>query len=144
MTRPHAERGTVLVQAVGGVLLVLATVLVLTDVAGLHLRRTALARIADDAALAGTHAVDLDALYEQGVGQWLPLDPLAASTMARASVVGTRDPLLDEVRVDDVSCDGRTVRVELSAAVPAPIGAVIGDRTWRIRAVAEAAAPTRW
>ena len=139
------DRGSVLIQALGGLLLVVLAALVATDVARLHLRHSALELIAQDAALAGAAAVDLDALYGgTGIPETLPLDPALADRMARASVLATNEPWVRDVVVEWVRSDGVVVSVGVSGSVPNPLAGIVGERAVRIRAEASAVAPTRW
>lgn len=137
------EDGTVLTLALGGVLLVLVVVLTLADASSLFMRRMALGTVADNAAIAAANAVDVEALYERGIGSTLALDPLTAAQLARASIAQASDPQLADVRLDDVRVDGDGVTVVVSAAVPTPLGPITGDRDVRIRASASAILPTR-
>jgi len=64
--RADDDRGTVMVLALGGMLLALTVALVLADASSLFMRRTALMAVADEAAIAAASAIDVAALYEQG------------------------------------------------------------------------------
>ena len=147
MTGTHAPRGrrgdggTVLVLAIGGVLLVVTVVLALADASLLHVRRAALAAVADDAAIAASQGIDVAALYRDGVGATLPIDPVLADEYARRSVAGVDDPRLADLRVDAVAVAGDAVRVVVSAALPSAMAALFPGA--RIRASAEAASLTR-
>lgn len=141
--RLRGDRGTVLVFALGGMLLALAVALVLADTSSLFMRRTALMMVADEAAIAAASAVDVAAIYEQGVGDGLAIDPQLAVQRARASVASAQDDRLIDVRLDAVDVWDGVVEVRVSAAVPAPLGGVTGDRSMRIRARATASVPVR-
>ena len=138
------EGGTVLTYAIGGVILVLSVVLVLADTSSLFMRRAALMTVADDAAIAAANAIDIDAIYAQGVGDALVLDPVLARAYAQAQIDGTHDARLRDVRLDDVTVSSNAVEVTVSAAVPSAIGAITGNRTVRIRARTSASTPTRF
>ncbi len=140
MTR---DEGSVLIYALGGVLLVLAVVLVLADTSSLFMRRAALLTVADGAAVAAANAVDLPAIYETGVTDVLALDPDQARSLAQASVDAVDDARLADVRLDSVEVTQDGVTVLVSAAVPAPLSGITGSRAVRIRARASAALPTR-
>lgn len=142
--RIAADDGTVLGYAIAGVLLVVAVTLVLTDTSSLYMRRTALMMVADDAAIAAANAIDVDALYTQGIGASLTLDPLEGRALAQASVDSVQDARLRDVRLDAVSVTGSEVEVVVSAAVPSPVSGITGARTLRIRARASASTPTRF
>ena len=140
----RGERGTVMVFALGGLLLALLVALVLADTSSLFMRRSALLMVADDAAIAAAGAVDLAAIYEQGVGDGLTVDPQLAWARADASVAAASDDRLVDIRLDGVLVANGEVEVRVSAAVPAPLGGITGDRMTRIRARATASTPTRW
>lgn len=138
------DEGTVLVYALGGVLLVLSVVLVLADTSSLFMRRAALMTVADDAAIAAANAIDVSAIYANGVGESLGLDPVLARAYAQAAVDGTQDARLNDVRLDAVTVYAGAVEVRVSAAVPSPIGGITGNRSLRIRASATASTPARF
>lgn len=142
--RLRRDEGTVLVYALGGVLLVLSVVLVLADTSSLFMRRAALMTVADDAAIAAANAIDVNAIYANGVGDSLGLDPALARAYAQAAVDGTQDARLSDVRLDAITVYAGAVEVRLSAAVPSPIGDIVGNRRLRIRASATAMTPTRF
>lgn len=142
--RLGADDGTVLGYAIAGLLLVVAVALVLADTSSLFMRRTALMMVADDAAIAAANAIDIEAIYTQGVGATMALDPVAARALAQASVASSQDARLPDVRLDALTVTGSSVEVVVSAAVPAPIGGTTGDRALRIRARASASTPTRF
>ncbi len=120
------EDGTVLILAIGSTLLVLATVLALADASSLRMRRTLLAMVADDAAMAAARAGG---------------DPERAEAQARLAVAADADTRLTDVRVDAVAVGPDGVHVVLSAALPPPIGAVLVPAGVRLRAAADARPP---
>lgn len=138
------DDGTVLVQAIGGVLLAAVVSVAMLDLGSLHLTRTALSVVATDAALAASTAIDVDALYEQGIGSTLPLDPLLASERAITSVRYASDPRLQDLRVDDVDVIGDAVRVDVSALVETPLHGFGAPQFVRLHATATATVPTRF
>lgn len=140
----RSDQGTVMVYALGGVLLVLAVILVLADTSSLFMRQAALMMVADDAAIAAANATDIEALYSQGVGDALVLDPVLARELAAKSVADAQDARLEDVRLDAVTVSGDAVEVLVSAAVPSAIGGIVGNRKVRIRARASASTPTRF
>ena len=137
------DDGSVLVYAIGGVLLVLAVTLVLADTSSLFMRRAALMAIADNAALAAASAIDVDAIYADGVGASLSLDPALATGLARNAVDASSDARLTDIRLDDIEVQGDVATVIVSARIPAPLSGITGSRTVRIRAAASASNPTR-
>lgn len=138
------DDGTVLVQAIGGVLLVLVVTMTCFDVGAIFNARTALHTAASDVALRAATAIDVDALYASPIGATLDLNPELATRKAMTAAMDVSDPRLTDVRLDDVDIAGDEVRVVLSAAVPHPLGPIVGDRTLRIRAAAAAGTPTRF
>lgn len=142
--RLNSDHGTVLAFATAGVLLVVALVLVLADTSSLFMRRAALMMVADDAAIAAANAIDIDAIYTQGVGDVLALDPVRARALAQQSVEAAQDSRLSVVRLDAVEVSGDVVEVVVSAAVPSALGGITGERHVRIRVRAGASTPTRF
>lgn len=137
------DDGTVLVQALGGMLLAVLVAMAMLDLGSLHLSRTALSTVAVDAALAASTAIDVDAIYEQGVTDVLPLDPVVAGERAIASVMFVSDPRLRDVRVDDVEVVRDVVLVTVSALVEAPLRGFGNGSAVRMHASATASVPTR-
>ena len=138
------DDGTVLVQAIGGLLLAALVSVAMLDLGSLHLTRTALSTIATDAALAASTAIDVDAIYEQGVGATLPLDSELATNRALASVMFVSDPRLHDLRIDDVNVINDAVRVQVSALVESPLHGFGADAAVRLHAAATATVPTRF
>ena len=138
------DDGTVLVQAIGGLLLAALVSVAMLDLGSLHLTRTALSTIATDAALAASTAIDVDALYEQGIGASLPLDPVLAMDRAQASVMFISDPRLHDLRIDDVDVIDDAVHVQVSALVETPLRGFGTDEYVRLHAAATATVPTRF
>lgn len=140
----NRDDGTVLVQAIGGLLLAALVSVAMLDLGSLHLTRTSLSTVAADAALAASTAIDVDALYEQGIGMTLPLDPILATDRALASVMFVSDPRLQDLRVDDVDVVDDAVRVQVSALVETPLRGFGADQYVRLHAAATASVPTRF
>lgn len=140
----NRDDGTVLVQAIAGLLCAALCSVAMLDLGSLHLTRTALSTIATDAALAASTAIDVEAIYEQGVGDTLPIDPGLASQRALMSVMFVEHSRLQDVRVDDVTVVDDAVRVQVSARVASPLRGFGADHDIRMRAAATATVPTRF
>lgn len=138
------DEGTVLVMAIGGVLLAVIVTVTLFDLGGVYFRWTALMNAANDVALQASTAIDVDALYRGSIGSQLVLDPLVARQRAALAVSGNRDPHLPDLRLDEVVVDGSSVRVVVSVSIPPPLGRISGNRSMRMRASAAAMTPTRF
>ena len=138
------DDGTVLIQAIGGVLLALVVTVTMFDLGSLFMSRTALMSVANDVALQASTAVDIDALYAAPIGTELALDANLASQRAVVATANVSDTRLHDIRLDDVAVSGDAVRVVVSAAVPNPLGPITGNRTMRLRAAAAASTPTRF
>ena len=74
-TGGDAERGSVLVLALGLVVICLIAVAVVVDASTVFLARRSLQSAADSAALAGAQAIDLDDYYARGAAVGIVLDP---------------------------------------------------------------------
>lgn len=138
------DEGSVLIQAIGGVLLTIVVTVTLFDVGNIAMQRTALSTVATDVALQAATAIDVDALYRDGVGASLMLDPLLAQSRARLALRQFDTSQFAGLRLDDIVVDGGDVRVVVSAEVPAPLGPITGRRTMRMRAAAAVGTPTRF
>ena len=119
-SRSADERGQVTVLVVGFFFVVATLVAVVVDASAAYLQRQRLANLADGAALAAADAVDLDALYADGVGQSVILSDAAARqqvtdylAVAGADVVGLRWT---------VAATGDEVQVQVSGMLELPLG----------------------
>jgi Flp pilus assembly protein TadG len=131
--RVSDEHGAVLV---AGLLLSLALLIVIgaaVDVGRAFIERRALVSLADQAALSGSQALDLDALH---AGQ-LVLDP--SDAQATAVAVLTSEPELQA----QASANPASVRVEVAREIPTVLLRLVGlpTLTVRARATAEPRAP---
>ena len=112
------DRGSALILGVGMVAVCLLAVVVLVDASAAFLQRRELVSLADAAALAGAQGIDLAAYYADGAGPATRLDPSTVTRRVHDFLAGS-DPL-DGMRIDDLECDGRVVRVVLSAPLTLP------------------------
>jgi Flp pilus assembly protein TadG len=131
--RVREERGAVLV---AGLLLCLSLLIVLgaaVDMGRAFIERRELVSLADEAALSGSQALDLDALH---AGR-LVLDPGRAQVTAAAVLEG--EP---ELRAQ-ASASPEAVRVEVSREIPTMLLRLVGLSTLTVkaRATAEPKAP---
>ncbi len=131
--RAQDERGAVLV---AGLLLSLALLIVIgaaVDVGRAFIERRALVSLADDAALSGSQALDLDALH---AGR-LALSPAGAQAAALQTLAGEPD-----VRAQ-ADASPAAVDVELEREIPTILLRLVGvpRLTIKAKATAEARAP---
>jgi hypothetical protein len=134
------ESGSVLVLAVGLVVVALLVIAVVTDSAALFLARRSLAATADGAALAGAQGADLARVYAGEAGRSLPLSSAAARSRVRAYLRASGSaPGGEPVSLRLFRCDGRTVTVRLAEVVRPPFVSWFGG-AGRVTVVAEAAA----
>ena len=136
MTR--RDEGSVLLLVIGfaGILLVL--VAVVADVSAVVLAKRSVASAADGAAVSAAQALDLDAVYDQGLGEQLPLSTgdararvAAYEAQARGQQPGLRLVLRLEERTAVVT-GSRTVRLPFRLPGTGPV---------RVTAVARSRAP---
>jgi Flp pilus assembly protein TadG len=126
--RIRDERGAVLV---AGLLLTLALIMVLgaaVDIGRAFIERRELVSLADQAALSGSQAVDLDALH---AGK-LVLDPSEAQASARAVLEG--EPKLRA----QATADPASVSVEVTRKIPTILLRLVGVPTLTVKARATA------
>ena len=127
-------------------LIVVAALLVtvVVDASTLFLQRRALSAAADGTALAAAQAVDGEAVYSGGTSGTVPLDPARVDDVAgeyvRLADLGAR---FDRFRVEQVSSDGRSVTVRLSARVVLPFANLVTGDDSGVEMQAEARAQTR-
>ena len=124
----QSERGAVLV---AGLLLTLALLIVLgaaVDIGRAFIERRALVSLADQAALSGSQAVDLDALH---AGK-LALDPSEAQ--ATAAAVLESEPQLQA----QATAGPTSVSVEVTREIPTLLFRLVGVPTLTVKARATA------
>lgn len=141
---PRDDRGTILVLLLGFTAVLLLMVAVVVNVSSVILAKRALVAAADGAAVAAAQELDLQALYEGGLGSGrIPLSrPQVVSAVERYeghALAG--QPGLD--LVGDVSVDGSTAVVRGMRMVDLPFGQLLGFAPVRVEAEARAHAPTR-
>lgn len=127
------ERGAVLV---AGLLLSLALLIVIgaaVDVGRGFIERRELVSLADEAALSGSQALDIEALHRG----WLALDPGEAQTTAVAALSGE-----SQLQAQATASSG-SVSVEVSREIPTLLLRLVGVPTPTVsaRATAEPRAP---
>ncbi len=132
------DQGSVLLLVIGFAGLLLTLVAVVADLSAVVLAKRGVASAADGAAVSAAQALDLDAVYDAGLGAALPLDPgdararvAAYEGQARAQQPGLRLGL---------RLEGRTAVVTGSRTVRLPFR-LPGTGVVRVSAVARARAP---
>jgi hypothetical protein len=136
--RWRGDDGTILVLTLGfaGILLVMVGVVV--NVSAVVLAKRGVASAADGAAVTAAQALDVDALYERGLGAEIPLSYADANSRVQAYADGARagQPGLQLT----LALDGDTAVVEGVRVVRPPFP-VLGNGEVTVRAVARARAP---
>ena len=132
------DDGSVLLLVIGfaGILLVL--VAVVADVSAVVLAKRSVASAADGAAVSAAQALDLDAVYDEGLGEQLPLstgDARARVAAYDAQTRGQQPGLRLVLRIE-----GRTAVVTGSRTVRLPFR-LPGTGPVRVSAVARSRAP---
>ena len=132
------DDGSVLLLVIGFAGLLLTLVAVVADLSAVVLAKRGVASAADGAAVSAAQALDLDAVYDAGLGAVLPLSPgdararvAAYEGQARAQQPGLRLGL---------RLEGRTAVVTGSRTVRLPFR-LPGTGAVRVSAVARARAP---
>ena len=118
---PTDDEGSVLLLAIGMVVVGVLAFTALVDASAAFLQRQRLMAVADAAALAGAQAIDLEQYYLQGASASTRLDPEAVARAVRRHVVesgSARD--IDGLVIERASSDGTSVEVALRAPVRLP------------------------
>lgn len=137
------DSGTILVLLLGFTAVLLLMVAVVVNVSAVILAKRALVSAADGAAVSAAQALDLEALYAEGLGAGrIPLDQGLASTRVAAyeAQASASQPGLD--LAVDISADGTTAVVRGVRMVDLPFGRMLGFAPVRVEAEARARAPT--
>lgn len=131
------DDGSIMVLAIGMTVVVAAMLTVAVNIAAVWEQRTALNSLADGAALAGAQAVDRDAVFTQGLGAQLVLDPPQARRRVRAYVARAAGASgLGDVTVERIVVERTAVVVTLRADARAPFGYFLPDAASSLRATA--------
>lgn len=115
-----SDRGSVLILGIGWVAVCLLSLVVLVDASVAFLQRRELVSLADAAALAGAQAIDLDAYYERGASSTTRLEPRLVPVRVRSHLERADAGGMDGLVLEEVSSDGRAVRVRLSTPLRLP------------------------
>lgn len=92
MSRRRNQDGQTTLLIVGFFVVAVLLVVVVVDASAAYLRRQELDALADGAALAATEGLAADRIYEHGLGEHAPLDPVAARrhVAAHLELLGAR------------------------------------------------------
>lgn len=110
------DRGSVLVLALGFIVVCIIAVGVVVDASSVFMARRALQSQADAAALAGAQAIDVDEYYANGASPRIRLDHAAVGGAVRAHVARAGGP----ARLDGISLRDQEVIVRMSDTVRPP------------------------
>ncbi len=137
--RAEGEDGTVLMLVIGFTIVLVVMVGVVVDVSAVVLAKRSVAASADGAAVSAAQALDLDALYRDGLRDQLPLDSAQAASRVAAyeaqAAVGQPGLRLS------VQVDGRTAVVTATRTVALPFPVPGSPGTVDVQSVARARAP---
>lgn len=138
------DEGTILLLTVGFSAVLLLLVAVVVDVSKVVLAKRALAAAADGAAVAAAQQADRESIVANGVGDRLPLDPMAVAEVVAdyATDAGAEQPGLQLAGTVDPADPG-TVLVEARRTVTLPFVGWLGIADVRLEAAARAQSPVR-
>lgn len=112
-----------LLLTVGLVVVAVLAALVVIDASAAFLQRRELAAWADTAALAGAQGIDLDAYYRDGASGATRLDEATVVDRVRRHLAVAPDG----IRIEQLSSDGREVRLVLAAPLRLPFLGGLAD-----------------
>jgi hypothetical protein len=137
--RTAGDDGTILVLTLGFVAVLVVMVGVVVNVSSVVLAKRGVASAADGAAVSAAQALDLGALYEQGLGAQVPLSSRDADARVQAYAAAARSgqPGLQLW----LSIEGGGTAVVEGARVVRPPFPLFGTGDVTVRAVARARAP---
>ena len=129
------DEGSVLLLVIGFAGIMLVMVAVVADVSAVVLAKRSVATAADGAAVSAAQALDLDAVYDRGLGEQLPLSTgdagarvAAYEAQARGQQPGLRLVLRLEERTAVVT-GSRTVRLPFRLPGTGPVRVSAGARS---------------
>lgn len=115
------ERGTITVLVVGFLVVLGLLTAVVVDASAAYLRRQSVNGLADGAALAAADGAQGAAVYEHGLGERAPLDPLVARAAVAEYLRSTGADRTYPGLSWQVTSTGTTVTVRLSAPLDLPL-----------------------
>ncbi|MDP1878675.1 MAG: pilus assembly protein TadG-related protein [Actinomycetota bacterium] len=134
------DEGSVLLLAVGMVVVGLLAFTVLINASAAFLQRQRLLALADAAALAGAQALDLEQYYLVGASVGTRLDPVAVAAAVRRHVAASGAAReIDGLVIDRASSDGTSVDVALHAPLRLPFLSDLFDGDVRVESTARLA-----
>lgn len=140
MRRLRGDDGTVLVLVLGLTAVLVLMVGVVVNVSAAVLARRAVASAADGAAVAAAQALDVDAVYAEGLrGERLPLS--GADAQRRVAAYGRQAASAQPGLRLTVTVEGSTARVQATRDVRLPFSRLLGLRPLTVEAVARAQSP---
>lgn len=110
------DRGSVLLLAIGLVVVAFLSVVVVVDASAAFLQRRQLAAWADTAALAGAQGIDLETYYSDGASAATRLDAATVAARVRQHLAAAPD----DIAIERLSSDGSQVLLVLSAPLRLP------------------------
>ena len=120
-TSSARDEGSVLLLAIGMVVLGVLAFTVLVDASAAFLQRQRLLALADSAALAGAQAIDLEQYYLLGASASTRLDPVAVAAAVRRHVTATGAAReIDGLVIARATSDGTSIDVALYAPLRLP------------------------
>ncbi len=138
------EAGSMIPLVLGMLLITTLLVTVVTDVGSMWLARRSLQATVDGAALAGSRAVDLAAIYAGQSRGRLTLDSSAASQAVRDFVaISPSIRQLRSFRVTAIHVSGSTITVRVQATIRPPFISLLSSHDVQIVAQASADTITR-
>jgi hypothetical protein len=127
LRRPQGDDGQLLLLVIAYTVIAALLVTVVVSLSRAYLDRRALLAAADGAAVTAANEPDLVRLYE-GAGDVLPLSETGVRrSVERYAEDADLTQRFASFRIDEVSTDGETVTVTLSAEVPLPFAALLPD-----------------
>ncbi len=140
MRRPGGEQGSVLVLTLGLVAVLLVLVGVVVDVSAAALARRAVSSAADGAAVAAAQALSVEAYYQDGADEDIPLsDPLVEGRVQAYAAREQRNQ--PGLAMSSRVVGGGTVIVGASRTVGLPFGGWLGVSDVEVTAEASARSP---
>jgi uncharacterized membrane protein len=115
------ERGTITVLVVGFLVVLALLTAVVVDASAAYLRRQSVNSLADGAALAAADGAQGAAVYENGLGDRAPLDPVVARASVAEYLRSTGADATYPGLAWQVSANGTTVTVRLAAPLDLPL-----------------------
>lgn len=131
------QDGSVLLLGIGFMLIALTTLLLMTTLANVRIAKFQVAATTDAAALHGIGAIDLDSIYESGIGAGIPINQRAARVRINNYLqIVSNETSLTNYRISSLAVNDNQLELVLCANAKLTFGYLFGKSEAKVCAQA--------